>query len=335
MDWIKRNLLFVVGGVVSLLLMGLAGWYLWDGMGKNAAALEKLNAEYAEMERLSRQNPHPGDDKVNNIAAAREQEKTVREFISQTAGAFRHVPSIPDGTNVDNAMLADSLRRTLASMRKDASGRGVQVATNFYFSFTAQKDRIQFDKPGVLPLARQLGEIKAICDVLFAARVNVLDAIRREKVSADDVASQATTDYLEHTSTTNDVAVISHYEVSVRCFSAEVGALLGGFSSSQNGLIVRAINVEPAVLGATTEGGVPGMNPYQNYPPPPIPGRGLGEEGGMGFGRPGIAPPAATPTGGAPARGGLTTMLDEKQLKVTLLVDVVKLNPATPVNPKK
>ena len=114
MDWIKRNLLFVIGSVVSLLLMGLAGWYLWTGMGKNDAALEKLNAEYAEMERLSKQTPHPGDDKVNNIAAAKEEEKTVHAFIGQTGGAFQSISAIPSGTSIDNAMLADSLRRTIA-----------------------------------------------------------------------------------------------------------------------------------------------------------------------------------------------------------------------------
>jgi hypothetical protein len=339
MDWIKRNLMFVIGSVVSLLLMVLAGWYLWTEMGKNAAALEKLNAEYAEMERLSRQNPHPGDDKVNNIEAAKLHEKSVRAFIGQATGAFQPIPPIPEGADTDNAMLADALRRTLASMRKEASTRGVQVASNFFFSFTAQRNLIQFDRAGVLPLARQLGEVKAICDVLFAARVNLIDGIRRGKVSPEDNAAQATTaDYLERGFTTNDVGVAAHYEITVRCFSTEVGAMLGGFASSQNGLIVRAINVEPSALAGTTPAtdpygvgmtpggpGVPGYNPYL-HPGPRPPGD---------FIRPGFGPPPAgtsPPPGGTPTKSGLVTMLDEKQLKVTLLVDVVKL---IPKNPKK
>lgn len=30
MDWIKRNLYFLVGSLVAVALMGLAGWYLYS-----------------------------------------------------------------------------------------------------------------------------------------------------------------------------------------------------------------------------------------------------------------------------------------------------------------
>ena len=54
MDWIKRNIMFVAGSVVALVLMGLAGFYLYSEMGKNSKSLEKLNAEYAELDRLNK-----------------------------------------------------------------------------------------------------------------------------------------------------------------------------------------------------------------------------------------------------------------------------------------
>ena len=38
MEWIKRNLLFVLGSVVSLVLMVLAALYLMKGMSKNEQA---------------------------------------------------------------------------------------------------------------------------------------------------------------------------------------------------------------------------------------------------------------------------------------------------------
>jgi len=332
MDWIKRNLLFVIGSAISVILMGLAGWYLYAGMGQNTAALDKLNEEYATLDNLSKQNPHPGNDKINNIQAAKDQEKMVREFIGRTAVVFKPIPAIPPGTNADNAMLAGALRQTLEQMRKDASSKGVQVATNYYFSFTAEKDRIMFDKAGVLPLSTQLGEVKAICDVLFAARINALDNIRREKVCIHDVESTQVSDYLDSTTMTNEVALISPYEVSLRCFSSEVGNLLAGFASSPHGLVIKAINVEPAVLGAGVD---PAAGPTMFTPQPMYPGGmpgygprpGLGMEEGMG--RPAVPPPVAyNPAVGAGApKPGLQTLLDEKQLKVTLLVHVLKLNP--------
>lgn len=330
MDWIKRNLLFVIGGAMALVLMGLAGYYLYTGMGKNDAALEKLNAEYATLKALNTQNPHPGDEKTDNIKAAKDQDKEARAFITDRATmVFKPVPPIPDAANLDNAMFAGALRRTIDQMRREATGRGVQVATNYYFSFTAERDRIMFDKAGLVPLSVQLGEVKAICDVLFAARVNALDNIRREKVSLHDVEAQQSTDYLDKVTVTNDVALVSPYEVSIRCFSSEIAAILAGFASSPNGLIVRAINVEPAVLAGGGELGVPGGGepmfvPPPAYQPPPPMRRPFGEDERYGRMPPGMPPPVAYAPAVPAGRGGLPTLLDEKQLKVTLLIEVVK-----------
>ena len=327
MDWIKRNLLFVIGGATALVLMGLAGFYLYTGMGKNNDALDKLNAEYATLKGLNSQNPHPGDDKTDNIKAAKEQDKAVRAFIADKAATvFKPVPPIPDAANLDNAMLAGALRRTIDQMRREATGRGVQVATNYYFSFTAERDRIMFDKAGILPLSVQLGEVKAICDVLFAARVNALDNIRRVKVSVHDVEAQQSTDYLDKVTVTNDVALVSPYEVSIRCFSSEIAAILAGFASSPNGLIVRAINVDPAIVGGGGDMSVPGGGEPTFVPPPryQVPLRRLLGEDDRYQPTPMMPPPVAFAPANPAGRGGLPTLLDEKQLKVTLLIEVVK-----------
>jgi hypothetical protein len=167
--------------------------------------------------------------------------------------------------------------------------------------------------------------VKAICDVLFAARINALDGIRREKVSVHDVESQASTDYLDRATVTNEIALLSPYEVSVRCFSAEIAGLLSGFAASPNGLIVRAINVDPAVLvNDFSTAGVPAYAQPVYQAPAYV--RRAPTEGGEYV--PQAMAPAPTYAAAAPAgKGGLPTILDEKQLKVTLLIEVVKLTP--------
>ena len=68
MDWIKRNLYFLIGGLVALVLMGLAGYYLYSEWQVNNEIYTKLEEQYAELKRLNeQQKPHPGSDKVNNI----------------------------------------------------------------------------------------------------------------------------------------------------------------------------------------------------------------------------------------------------------------------------
>ena len=95
MDWIKRNLYFLIGSLVALALMGLAGWYLYSKWQLNNEILGKLDEQYAELKRLNEQNPHPGSDKVDNIKAAKEQQKELRAYIQKAHEYFQRCPPSP------------------------------------------------------------------------------------------------------------------------------------------------------------------------------------------------------------------------------------------------
>lgn len=330
MDWIKRNLVFVISGVLALALLGGAGWHLFKSLTRNAAALEALNREYAALDRLNRQNPHPGNDRIDNIAAAREQEQQVLAFSQRMRQVFQPVAPIPDAANLNSALFAEGLRRTLDRLQRDASAAAVHLPERYHFSFTAIRPLLVFDPAGLAPLAQQLGEIKAICGALFAARINALDNIRRVRVSSHDREAMLVTDYTDRSPVTNDVAVLVPYEVTIRCFSSELGAVLAGFAASRNGLTVRAVNVEPAQhTGMAADPAMFGGETPQPFHlphrimPPFMPGRP--PTGEFGRPHPGGLPAAAAPAG---TRGGLPVMLDERQLRVTLLIDVIRLNPA-------
>ena len=99
----------------------------------------------------------------------------------------------------------------------------------------------------------QLGEVKNISEILFAARVNALDGIQRVRVSDDDTAGPQA-DYLEDVSVTNNLAVLTPYAITFRSFSPELAAVLAGFAASPNGMIVKAINIRPAGAAASDGG---------------------------------------------------------------------------------
>jgi len=336
MDWIKRNIIFVISSAVALLLLGGAGFYLYSGVSKNDAALEALNQEYAELKRLNSQPVHPGNDKVDNIAAAKEQEKQVRAFTRKVTRVFEPIPPIPDSASLNNSQLAEALRRTLDRLQRDAGNAGVQLPEKFSFSFAAIRPLLVFDQAGLAPLATQLGEVKTICGVLFEAKINALDSIRRERVSTHDREAQQTSDYMDRSSVTNDVAILTPYEVSMRCFSSELGAVLAGFASSRHGLTVKAVNVEPSAPSGLVDPAMSGATPQPMYVPPPmmLPGRAaMMEEGYGGYAVGNAAPrmpapaPVYAPAASSGTRGGLPVLLDERQFKVTLLIEVVKLAP--------
>src|SRR5207302_9924622 len=73
MSWIKRNLYFLIGTVVALALLGLAGFYLYSKWSLNNKVLEDLTQKHEDLKKLNSQNPHPGSGNINNIDTAREQ----------------------------------------------------------------------------------------------------------------------------------------------------------------------------------------------------------------------------------------------------------------------
>lgn len=356
MDWIKRNLYFLLAGVGALALLGMAGYFLYSKWSANNEEMAKLNQDYQELQNLNSQKPHPGFGQVNNIKLAKEQREEVRGLIQKAHAQFEPIPSIPPGgTNVSDSDFASALSRTIDMLQKRATNSSVVLPPNYHFSFSAQKSRVNLAPGSPVRLAVQLGEIKAICDILFAAKVNSLDNIRRERVSTDDSTGGNLTDYFEKKSVTNNLAIVTPYEVTFKAFSPELAAALSGFASSPHGIIVKAINVEPAPAATPTEDATQPLQPTVSATPVFVPSGetartsessaaaaafqrryGLGP-GGRGGGRPGMNPmpaqpmpqpqPVYTPQPVAPQPAKLQTVLDEKQLKVTLLLNVVKLLP--------
>ena len=370
MDWIKRNLYFLIGSLVAVALMGLAGWYLYSQWQLNTKLLGDLEEQYSKLKDLNNQNPHPGFGEVDNIKAAKEQQKESRAFIQKAHQYFQHCPPIPvpESGKLTSQEFSSALSRTVDQMQRDATRASVTLPPKdsnqqaYSFSFAAQMGKLDYARGSLAPLSVQLAEVKAICTVLFQAKVNSLDTIRRERVSDDDLKGPQT-DYLMEKSVTNELAVLAPYEVTFRCFSSELAAVMAGFATAPCGLLVKTINVESAPASAAgpeaiasalataptgpampSPGAPPGMDPrmlerygLRGRGPGAAPGGGPGDRygsrygGPRGPGMPGPAPqqmyvPAAAP---APAsRGGLPLALDEKQLKVTLMLNAVK--PAAP-----
>ena len=307
MAWIKRNLFFAIGGAIALLMLGAAAFYNFQGWSHNARAFQKLNEIYGSLQTLGSQKPSPGNAKINNSQTAKEQEREIHAWIDQITNFFRPMSAIPYSTNVTSEAYAAALRRAIDQLQRAAETASVQLPPKYGFSFEAQRSIVRFAPGSLDPLAMQLGEVKTIAEILFAARVNSLDSIQRVRVSDDDVAGSQS-DYISDPAITNELAILTPYAVTFRCFTPELAAVLAGFAASPYGFIVKGVNVSPA--GGTPASGFPGAY-----------GRG---EGGM----PGeYFPPQGSLPGGAPAatgRGGLSSFLNEQILRVTLEVVIVK-----------
>lgn len=306
--------------MVSLLLLGGAGYYIWSESARNAKAGDDLNEVYSKLDSLAKQEPKPGNDKVNNTAIAKEQEQQLRDWLNSASAYFQPIPGIPPGTNVSSKDYGTALSRTVDQMLHAADSAGITLPPKYGFSFEAQRQRMTFAPGSVDLLAQQLGEVKALTDILFATRINALDSIQRVRVSEDD-ALGSPTDYLDQQPLTNDLAIITPYVVTFRCFTPELARVLVGFSKGSNTLIVKSVNVLPAGASGTTP---LGMSDGGAMPPMRIQGEGGLPGYPAGYFPGGAQSVAAVP---APGKGGLQALLKEQLLRVVIEVDLVKLLP--------
>jgi hypothetical protein len=316
MGWLKRNLLFVIGGVLALGLLGAAGVYDYKCWQRNAADFGTLTEIYNNLKNNtvpdSQGHPiSPGNDKVNNIAAANEQRRQLEDWIRRAKEYFQPIAPIPNPTNgpISNESFAGALHRTLDQLQNEAAVANVQLPPQYAFSFAAQSAKVVFAPGSIGQLSQELGEVKAISEALYAARVNALESIQRVPVSDDDTTAGLTTDYLTDQPVTNNLAVLMPYQVTFRGFSAEIAQTLDVFATSPHGFLIKTISVMPASMSQMA--GNPGDMTQQPY-----------IMSSAAATAPGTFMPAPMP-----GRGGLQTVLNEQMLRVTMEIEVVKLSP--------
>ena len=305
MGWIKRNLLFVIVSAVALGLLGGAGFYIYQSWTRNSEKFDNLNEIYGKLKELQSQSPAPGNEKVDNSKIAKEQHQQLRAWIESTGKYFQPIPPIPSGA-VTSEEFARALSTTVDRLQGLAKESGIVLPDQYFFSFKAESRELNIAAPG--PLSVQLGEVKAIVEILFSAKINALESVQRNRVSGDD-ANGPQGDYVDAQSVTNHLAVITPYVVSFRCFTPELSRVIAAFATSTNAFLIKAVNIQPA--GAVTTVSAPADMP-------------LGMPPGM---PPGMVPNMPSPTAAASAaKGTLTTVLKEQQLRVSLELELVKLH---------
>ncbi len=321
MAWIKRNLFFFVASILALGLIGAGGWYFYSGFSTEGQSAGKINEDYDTLRQLNQENPQPGKPggPIDNVAAAKEQQATLRAWIASTSNYFKPVPHL---ANLQN--FPTELDNSIAQLQRTAKEDGVMLPPGYYFTFLAQKTMLAIPQNVLPQLAARLAEIKVICGLLFDARINSLESIRREALSNDDTNGP---DYLPagQATVSTPLADMTPYEITFDCFSGELASVLGNFAASPYGLVVKSMDIEPADSGGSMPGAMSGNpNPYGTYPNPYGGGGAPPAMGGHfnpGYPPPNVAPQrlAAPPVNGKPVK-----FLPENRLRIILVVEVVK-----------
>lgn len=335
MIWIKRNLLLVIGIVVSVAMLGGAGYYLFSNTQENFDRDDELDKLKAELEQLQGGVfPSPA-----NIAVVKSNTAAVQGFMMQGERVFSsETVKVPGETQikVGLANLVDALRR-------DATNAGVEVPAKYEFTYGEVKVMPRLPSYSWEPLTNQFKEVRSICNILFNAKVRALESFQRGPAFAGEPPSaDILTDRMTQTNTlsTNISVVVTPYRLVFRGFSSHLTEVMNSLTSAKEFYAVRNVDVQPS--GAAMEspgmkdpaammGMTPGFGPMNA---PGLPGAALPNPAGLNPGGPppqpgGVRPPPPKGPAGvtvpAPAKSTLVKVLDEKPLRFTLDLDVVKV----------
>ncbi|HWD21372.1 MAG TPA: Amuc_1100 family pilus-like protein [Verrucomicrobiae bacterium] len=322
MAWIKRNLIFVITMAVGVILIGVAGYFVYTAIGANADARDQYNGAVGELSQLQDKKPHPSTE---NIQVVTDDSKRVATMATNFGKAFVNFPTPPP---VEPREFKKFLTITLNQFRAGATNANVELADPEYaFSFSAETSRLTFPEASFGPWMEQLEEIKAILDILYAAKINSLDGLQRCPAPSEDPSGA---DFLASAVTSNQVSIIAPYKISFRGFSEEIANVLKGFASSSHCFLIKDLEVAPSkgmpAGGGVTGGGFMPMAPAYSPMPfqagPSYPGR----RGGRYSPEPMPVMPQAPTAAAVPAAPTApVTILKPMPLFVTMVVDVVKL----------
>ncbi|MCW5556716.1 MAG: Amuc_1100 family pilus-like protein [Verrucomicrobiae bacterium] len=320
MEWVKKNVGFVAGLAVAVLLLGVGIWYSLGTMAEDAAAAGELQAKKDQLNELVKRDPYP---EQSNIELARSEEARVNAFIQEARKKFT-VSQV--AVDLDNATFKSQLESTIAELSRDAERAGVKLPEKYNFTFEEQRKQLQLPTASLAPLTAHLQNLASLCRVLFDAKAHSLVSLKRASAGTNEMAG--TGDLLTKKVSTNSAlgTVTYPYELVFQGFSQELGKVLSGLINSPQAFVLKTMNVERGSLDSTPAPVAMAVPMAPGFPPgmqgmdPALARRyGIGRYPPQGP----VAPPPVATTG----RPG-ETLLEEKPLRITLGIEVVSLLPA-------
>jgi hypothetical protein len=338
MAWIKRNLVLVISGVIALALFGLGGFYLYSAIQKDRQISGEIESTKSEIQRLFAKDVTPTAENLKN---AKQEAVKLNAFVSEAKRLFPASPPPSEPLNAPN--FKSILARTVNGLHQQATSVGIKLDSNYYFTFESQRLPVAFPAESLRPLSERLHEVQFISEVLFKSRINRLVGIRRAMVANErpGVGNNpgGANDYLPTAARTNAETgmTVWPYEVTFESFTPELASVLEGMQSAKYGFIVRSLEIKPAEELARAPrqprppgpaGQQPPLQPGNRRPVPPgqpPPQRIPGAQPPGAVPAPAPAPAGATPVAAAAQpRPGLVTIINERLLRVTLRLDVIK-----------
>jgi hypothetical protein len=335
MQWIQRNLFYVVWGGVALVLTALAFVFWYSGYRRNAELDEQLTTEKQQLEAQLRADPRPT---AENAKLVRDDTVRIEKQVAEARKVFR-----PAGNSrLDAAAFRKLLDDSIFDLNTRAKDASVAVPPNYNYTFSAQRISVNFAPGSIGRLLTRLDDVKSLCQVLFDARVYSIESLRRSSASEDEALTSP--DLLVTKPATNAVTGLVRYpyEIVFTGFTRELAKVMEGLNRSADFFVVRnvgvaaappppapvlspgAIQAQPGAPRPFPPSGVPGVRRTVNPDDPDdVSGNSTADDPEMATAAPNPAA-AAAPRGPQFRPATSDTVLDEQLLQFTLTVDLIR-----------
>lgn len=322
MSWIKRNLAFVISLTVAAALLIGGAIYLFSAQLEAEAATGELEAKKNEYDTLVKREPYPN---AKNIDLAKAEQVRFNTLKSQALATFSQYPSV--GV-MDDASFKALLTRTISDLERSAERKGVKLptgadstsgsASKYNFTFNTQRRELRLPPSTLQPLVLAVTDIREFTEILFASKIHSLLHIKRSAIGTNELAGSG--DILSKKVSTNTVigAGIHPYEVQFQCFSSELGDVLTRLVGASNAYVLKTLNVDRPSSEGSDSAEAALVNPASSM-------MAMMSRYGLrpGMGTMPLAP--ANPAAQAPSGKVGDIILEQKPIKVTLGLEVVRL----------
>lgn len=299
----------VIGIVAAAAVMTCAVLYLLNRYARSEQYTGDFNDVVAKLQEYVNKEPYPMEA---NVAVFQDGNKVLRDFMDTCDKLI--VPTSYE--KMDTQKFKTHLENVIAELSREATNDNVALPKSYAFTFADIRPKSNLIAYGIDPLALQLAEIRLLCTSLFQAKIHSLESLQRVRVSSDD--GNSATDYLDDRRIiTNAFSITTPYKISFRCLQGELSAVLNSLATCKDFIVVKTMEVlstaEYAAVSAEPKPPEEPMTPTA----PKQPGK------------------KATPV---PVKPVLPVVLDQKPVKVTMLIEIVRpYKPAAaapPVAPK-
>ena len=275
MPWLKQNLNLVVGGVIALVALSLAGVWTKQQYDTNLNVDRALASKRSEVKGLFERETSPNHENIASVQ--RERQRVSSELLEPLRSKFTGY-AIPESMTLSD--FKEILENQVSYLNRKARFTGINLPSvdegTYGFSFDDVRPKIDLEDDSLKPLTFQLLQIKEICEVLYDANIYGINAIMRLPVSENDSpgagssdlmgsmgsassSSATSSNYIEGEWFRNEnIGVIKYpYQISFECGSNELSHVLAGFNQANHFFQVKWLSVEET--GTTTSGGTLGF----------------------------------------------------------------------------